>query len=79
VRENPLDPSDEPAVNEDPTVLPERSHWTTEPVDVPREPTRIPVKVDKTGMEKTTMSHGSKMESVISHLLMLLIVLALVL
>ncbi|XP_056089987.1 peptidase inhibitor 16-like isoform X2 [Rhinichthys klamathensis goyatoka] len=80
VRENLFHPSEEPDVTEDPTVLPERSRWTTEPVDFPREPTRVPDKVDETGMKKTTkqMSHGSKMESVTSHLLML-IVLALVL
>ncbi|KAK7132757.1 hypothetical protein R3I93_019102 [Phoxinus phoxinus] len=78
VRENLFHPSEEPDVTEDPTVLPERSHWTTEPVDVSREPTDVLVKVDETGNEKNTKSHGSKMESVSSHLLML-IVLALVL
>lgn len=84
VRENLFHPSEEPdvtekpGVTEDPTVLPELSHWTTEPVDGPRESTHVPVEVDERGMEKTTKSHGSKMERVSSHLLML-ILLALVL
>ncbi|XDV46479.1 hypothetical protein PO909_014368 [Leuciscus waleckii] len=71
-RKNLFHPSEVPDVTEDPTVLPERSHRTTEPVDVPREPTHVPVKVNETGMEKINKNHGSKMESISSHLLMLI-------
>ncbi|XP_077074730.1 peptidase inhibitor R3HDML-like [Siphateles boraxobius] len=59
-------------VTKDPIVLPKLSHSTTKPVDVPREPTQVSVKADETGMEKTTKSHGSKMERVSTHLLMLI-------
>ncbi|KAK9954643.1 hypothetical protein ABG768_016694 [Culter alburnus] len=83
VAENLFHPSEEPDSTEDLTDLPERPHTTTrphmtprphtttEPADTPGEPTHVHVKIEDTGMEKTK-NHGSKMESVLSHLLMLI-------
>lgn len=78
VRENPFHPSEEPDDAEDPTVSPERPHMTTEPTSVPGESTLVHDKIEETVMVQTA-SHGSKMESFTSHLLVLIGLVALVL
>lgn len=67
-------PSEEPDNSDDTTVLPERPHTT---VDTPGEPTHVHVKIEDTGMENEKKNHGSKMESVLSHLMLIGLVLVL--
>ncbi|XP_051736799.1 peptidase inhibitor 16 [Ctenopharyngodon idella] len=65
-------PSEQPDNTEDPTVLSERPHVTTEPTDTLGEPTHVHTKIEDTGMENAKKNRGSNMESVLSHLLMLI-------
>lgn len=58
-----------------PTVSPERPRMTTEPAEVPEEPTHKQVKI-VTGVESKP-NHGSKMDSISALLLMLVLLLVL--